>query len=315
MSQTTLLLIATLAVVNMLVTVVCLVKFYRRISPHQALVVNGPQGVRVLIGRGALVLPVLHRAEVVDLSTHALTLALTGAQSLHCKDNLRADLRARFLIRVSPTAEDVERVALSVGAARAASPDTLRELFEAKFREALRTVIRSADFEDWRSHQEEFRDQVLRVVGRDLMGFVLEDLQLEEFSETPLSFYDVTNILDAHGVRLITERTLQARIATNELEQQARLEMTRRQVEADQAHYAAEAEKALREARKQPGFSQAAFDAKLEAMKAKVAERQAAILRELEAAHAEGRASTESTGGGAAGGPSAAGLQAGLRKT
>src|SRR5687767_7975146 len=103
MSQTTLLLIAALAVVNLLVTVGCLVAFYRRVAPHQALVVSGPQGQRVLIGRGALVLPVLHKAEVVDLSTHTLTLELTGAQSLFCKNNLRADIRARFLLRVNPT--------------------------------------------------------------------------------------------------------------------------------------------------------------------------------------------------------------------
>jgi uncharacterized membrane protein YqiK len=311
MSPTTLLVIATLAVVNMLLMVGCFVAFYRRIAPHQALVVNGPQGLRVLIGRGALVFPVLHKAEVVDLSTHALTLELTGAQSLFCKNNLRADIRARFLLRVNPTAADVEKVVLTIGAARAASPDTLRELFEAKFRETLRTVVRSADFEDWLSHQEEFRDQVLRVIGRDLGGFTLDDLQLEAFSETPLSFYNVDNILDAHGVRLITERTMQAKIAANEAEQHARLEISRRQLEADEAYYRAEAEKSLREAQRRPGFSQAAFDAEVDAIKTKTAERQAAFLREMEEAHAEGRASTDSTGGGASG----AGLQAGLRKT
>jgi uncharacterized membrane protein YqiK len=248
---------------------------------------------------------------VVDLSTHTLTLELTGAKSLFCKNNLRADIRARFLLRVNPTTEDVEKVVLTLGAARAASPDTLRELFEAKFRETLRTVVRSADFEDWLSHQDEFRDQVLRVIGRDLGGFTLDDLHLDEFSETPLSFYNVDNILDAHGVQLITERTMQAKIAANEAEQQARLEISRRQLEADEAYYAAEAEKSRREAESKPGYSPAVFDAQVESVKTKAAERQAAFLREMEQAHAEGRASTDSTDGGGSG----AGLQAGLRKT
>lgn len=289
---------------------------YRRIGPHQALVVNGPKGLRVVRGGGAVVLPLQH-AEVMDLSTHTLVLTLAGAQSLQCKDCLRADVRARFLLRVNPTAEDVEKVARTVGAQRASSPETLRELFEAKFRESLRLVCRSFDFEDWLSHQEEVRDQVLRVIGRDLNGFVLDDLQVEELSATPLSFYDSNNILDAQGIRRIVERTSQQQLARNEAEQRARVEELRMRAAADEEAFRLEREKAEREATRQqetmPPAERPAHRSRVEAeVSSRAAEVEASFRRALEGPQAEGRASGE---GGTAGGASGPGLQAGLRKT
>ncbi len=311
MSHLPLLLPLVLAVVLILGTAGFIALCYRRIGPHQALVVNGPKGLRVFLGGGAVVLP-LHRAEVMDLSTHALVLTLTGAQSLQCKNCLRADVRARFLLRANPTAEDVEKVARTVGAQRASSPEALRELFEAKFRESLRLVCQSFDFEDWLTHQEEVRDQVIRVIGRDLNGFVLDDLQLEELSATPLSFYDSTNILDAQGIRRIVEVTTQQQLARNEAEQRARVEELRMRAAADEEAFRLEREKAEREA-KRMGEALPAHRARVEAeVSSRAAEVEAAFRRGLEGPQAEGRASGE---GGTTEGDSGAGLQAGLRKT
>ncbi|MFP2905483.1 SPFH domain-containing protein [Pyxidicoccus sp. 3LFB2] len=291
---------------------------YRHIGPHEALVVNGPQGVRVHLRRGAVVPPFLHRAEVMDLSTRTLELTLKGAQSLQCQDNLRADVRARFLLRITPTVEDVTKVALTLGVAKANSPEVLRELFEARCSEALRGVGRAMGFEEWLRRQDEFRDQVVRWMGKDLLGFTLEDVNLEEFAATPLSFYDSSNILDAEGIRRITEVTTHQHLARVQAETNARMEASRLQLEADEASFRAEQAKAEHDLQRsnptaEPQALKSTLDAQVELARAKAAELEASFRSKVEKAQADGRAASADSGGTeGAGGP---GFQAGLRKT
>ncbi|MCP3139855.1 SPFH domain-containing protein [Pyxidicoccus xibeiensis] len=294
-------------------------KCYRRVGPHQALVVNGPSGMRVHLRRGAVVLPFVHQAEVLDLSTQVLTLTLTGAQSVQCKNNLRADVRARVLLRVNQTAGDVEKLMSTLGA-RATTPHVLRQVFEAQFIEAFRIVFRSFDFAECLQKLDEVRDQVVQVVGRDLSGFTLESLQVEQLSETPLSFYDSSNILDAMGLRVIAELTTHLQVARAEREAEARMRTARIQLDAEVEQLRLEQDRARvrQEAAAltgKPPPPLSAVDAQVEAVRAKAAELEASFRRKLDKPQADGR-----TGSGAGGTeeediPFDSGFHAGFRKT
>lgn len=85
---------------------------------------------------GQVVLPVLHKAEVMDISVKAIEITRTGKDGLICRDNIRADIRITFFVKVNKTVEDVIKVAQAVGTARASDRDTLQGLFHAKFSEA-----------------------------------------------------------------------------------------------------------------------------------------------------------------------------------
>ncbi len=82
---------------------------------------------------GQVVLPVLHRAEVMDISVKAIEITRAGKEGLICRDNIRADIRISFFVKVNKTVEDVVKVAQAVGTARASDRNTLQELFHAKF--------------------------------------------------------------------------------------------------------------------------------------------------------------------------------------
>src|SRR5688572_30584207 len=97
-----------------------------------AIVITGGSYPRVVFTR-ALVLPILHRAETIDLAMHSVQLSRRGREGLVCRDSIRADVQATFLVRVNRTAEDVLRVADSVGCARASDPAALEHLFAGKF--------------------------------------------------------------------------------------------------------------------------------------------------------------------------------------
>ncbi|MCD0450389.1 flotillin family protein [Actinocorallia sp. API 0066] len=229
--------IAVLAGVVLLITVgliIVISRLFRKVEQGKALIVSKVKKVDVTF-TGAVVLPVLHKAEFMDISVKTIEIARTGREGLICRDNIRADIRITFFVRVNKTVEDVVKVAQAIGTTRASSQETLQELFNAKFSEALKTVGKQLDFVDLYTKRNEFRDQIIAVIGTDLNGYSLEDAAIDYLEQTPVGQLDPNNILDAQGIRKITELTAIEHIRTNEYQRNEEKEITRQDVDAREA--------------------------------------------------------------------------------
>ncbi|MBB5130364.1 putative membrane protein YqiK [Thermocatellispora tengchongensis] len=226
-----LLAVVLLVVIGLLIVVS---RLFRKVEQGKALIVSKVNKVDVTF-TGKIVLPVIHKAEVMDISVKTIEIERTGHEGLICRDNIRADIRITFFVRVNKTVEDVIKVAQAIGTARASDQETLQELFNAKFSEALKTVGKQLDFVDLYTKRDEFRDQIIRVIGTDLNGYSLEDAAIDFLEQTPMSQLDPANILDAQGIRKITELTASENVRTNEYRRQEEKEITRQNVDAREA--------------------------------------------------------------------------------
>jgi uncharacterized membrane protein YqiK len=209
-------------------------RLFRKIDQGKALIISKVRKVDVTF-TGAVVLPVLHRAEVMDISVKTIEIRRAGQEGLICQDNIRADIRITFFVRVNKTVEDVIKVAQAIGTARASDETTLQELFNAKFSEALKTVGKQLDFIDLYTKRDEFRDRIIQVIGTDLNGYSLEDAAIDYLEQTPMAQLNPSNILDAQGIRKITELTAIEHVRTNEFTRHEEKEITRQNVEAREA--------------------------------------------------------------------------------
>ncbi|MCU0694367.1 MAG: SPFH domain-containing protein, partial [Polyangiaceae bacterium] len=180
---------------------VIVARFYRKVLQGQALIVNTMKSEPLVTFTGATVFPIIHRAEVMDISVKTIEIDRRGKEGLICQDNIRADINVTFFVRVNKTRDDVLKVAQSIGCARASDHETLRELFSAKFSEALKTVGKHFDFVDLYTKREEFKDRIIQVIGTDLNGYVLDDCAIDFLEQTPVESLDKDNIMDAEGIR------------------------------------------------------------------------------------------------------------------
>ncbi|EHN80203.1 SPFH domain-containing protein [Streptomyces coelicoflavus] len=229
--------IGVLAVVGVLLVVIVLFgvsRLFRKVEQGKALIVSKMRKVDVTF-TGQVVLPVLHKAEVMDISVKTIEITRAGKEGLICRDNIRADIRITFFVKVNKTIEDVVKVAQAVGTARASDRDTLQELFHAKFSEALKTVGKQMDFTDLYTKREELRYRIIEVIGVDLSGYHLEDAAIDFLEQTPLTQLDPANVLDAQGIRKITELTAVEHVRTNEARRTEEKEITRQNVDAREA--------------------------------------------------------------------------------
>lgn len=228
---------------------------WKQVEQGRAMIVNKMGSEPKVTFTGAIVLPIINKSEVMDLSVKTIDVARSGKDGLICADNIRADIKVMFFVRVNKTVDDVLRVAQSIGCARASQQSTLEELFSAKFSEALKTVGKQMEFEQLYTQRDIFKDRIIQVIGKDLNGYVLDDAAIDYLEQTPISILDPSNVLDALGIRKITEITANAAIDTNLLKQRERMELGKQNLTGDEAVFRFEQQRSEAEAKKNKEIS------------------------------------------------------------
>ena len=210
-------------------------RFYHKVEQGHALIINPFKGEPKVTFTGGLVLPIINKAELMDISIKTIEIDRSGDQGLICADNIRADIKVKFFVRVNQTSEDVLHVAQSIGCDRASNQSTLEDLFSAKFSEALKTVGKAMDFVDLYDARDVFRDKIMSQIGNDLSGYVLESSAIDYLEQTPLARLDSNNILDAQGIKKITQLTAVEHVTTNELRRNEEMQIKKKDVETKEA--------------------------------------------------------------------------------
>ncbi len=209
--------------------------FYKKVHQGQALVRTGFGGTKVATDKGLYVVPVFHRVEVMDVSVKKIQIERLATEGLICKDNMRADIKVAFFVRVNNEVEYIKKVAQTIGVERASRQETLEDLFEAKFSEALKTVGKKFDFIQLYESRREFRDEIVDIIGTDLNGYTLEDCAIDYLEQTSVTYLKADNILDAEGIKKITDLTAQQNVKSNLIKRDEEKTIRKQDVEAREA--------------------------------------------------------------------------------
>jgi len=215
-----------------IVYVAVIAMFYKKIPQGQALVRTGLGGIKIATDRGMYVVPVFHKLEIMDLSVKKIEIERMENEGLICKDNMRADIKVAFFVRVNTDVEAIRKVSQTIGCARASKIETLEELFEAKFSEALKSVGKKFEFVELYEARREFRDEIVNIIGTDLNGYTLEDCAIDFLEQTPIIHLKPDNILDAEGIKKITELTAEQSKKANLIKRDEEKVIRKQDVEA-----------------------------------------------------------------------------------
>lgn len=214
---------------------VVLSMFYKKIPQGKAIVRTGVGGSKVAFNKGMYVIPVFHKMEIMDISVKKIEIARMQHDGLICRDNIRADIKVAFFVRVNKSVDDVINVAQNLGCDRASDPETLKSIFESKFSEALKTVGKKFDFIELYEARREFRDEILNIIGTDLNGYILDDCAIDYLEQTELRFLSADNILDSEGIKKITELTAKQNMSANLIRREEEKVIKKQNVEAREA--------------------------------------------------------------------------------
>lgn len=209
--------------------------FYKKVPQGQALIRTGFGGTKVATDKGLYTVPVFHKTEIMDISVKKIQIERLAHEGLICKDNMRADIKVAFFVRVNNDIEYIKKVAQTIGVDRASKIATLEDLFEAKFSEALKTVGKKFDFIELYEARREFRDEIVDIIGTDLNGYTLEDCAIDFLEQTSVKELKPDNILDAEGIKKITELTAVQNMKANLIKRDEEKTIRKQDVEAREA--------------------------------------------------------------------------------
>jgi flotillin len=214
--------------------IITITRLYVKTSSDEAIVRTGMGGPKVVIDGGTIVIPVVHELTPVSLKTMRLDVERAGQDALITGNNLRADVKAEFYIRVQKNQEDILTAATSLGE-KCSNPRELTSLVFEKLVNALRTVAGRMPLADLHTKRDDFAGQVQEIVAKELQanGLTLESVTISRLDQT--STRDLRpdeNVFDAQGARTIAEITSRARVERNQLERRAEMEVSEQDVQS-----------------------------------------------------------------------------------
>jgi uncharacterized membrane protein YqiK len=207
---------------------------YLRSSKERAFVRTGLGGQKVVMNGGAFVLPIVHEVVPVNMNTLRLEVSRGRDKALITKDRMRVDVVSEFYVRVQAGPDAIASAAQTLGQ-RTLEPETLKELVEGKFVDALRTVAAEMTMEELHEKRGEYVKRVKGVVAADLLqnGLELEAVSLTQLDQTAMEFFNPSNAFDAEGLTRLTEQIERRKKIRNDIEQDTMIQVRNKNLETE----------------------------------------------------------------------------------
>lgn len=207
---------------------------YRHSTKDVSFVRTGFMGEKIVMGGGALVLPIVHDLTEVNMNTLRLEVLRKREKSLITKNRMRIELEVEFYVRVVPTIEAVATAARTLGN-RTMNPESLRDLIQGRFVDAMGAVAASMDMEEIHEHRSEFINKIRDEVADSLTlnGLELETVSLTTLDQADISLFNPSNAFDAEGLTRLTEEIEKRKKKRNDIEQDTMIAVKKKNLEAE----------------------------------------------------------------------------------
>ena len=226
--------IIILATIVVAIVVYLLHWLYRHSSKDLSFVRTGFGGELVVMGGGALVLPIVHDITEVSMNTLRIEVRRAGEKSLITRNRMRIEVIVEFFLRVIPTADAVATAARTLGN-RTLNPESLRDLVQGRFVDAMGAIAAQMTMEEIHEHRADYIRGVRALVAESLTanGLELETASLTNLDQTDIKLFNPSNAFDAEGMTRLTEEIETRKKKRNDIEQDSIIAIRAKNLEAE----------------------------------------------------------------------------------
>ena len=207
---------------------------YRHSSKDVSFVRTGLGGEKVIMGGGALVLPIVHETTEVSMRTLRIDVRRAMEKSLITKNRMRIEVIVEFFVRVIPTAEAVSAAARTLGN-RTMDPDGLRDLLEGRFVDTMGAVAARMNMEEIHENRSEYINSVKALVADMLTddGLELEAVSLTRLDQADIKLFNPSNAFDAEGLTRLTEDIQSRKKKRNAIEKDTMIAIQKKDLDSE----------------------------------------------------------------------------------
>jgi len=161
----------------LVIQIVMMKKWYKKPASHEGIIRIGFSGKQVSFG-AMMVVPVLHKMEKVDVGVKLVHYQGGEEEGLKDKTGNRLQIDLDMFVRINQDSRDVLNAASSIGAKNTFDAAFIQRFFEVRLIEASRAVLQRFSGAQLATGISEVRIGILEEIGRDLNGYMLEDIAI-----------------------------------------------------------------------------------------------------------------------------------------
>src|SRR5690348_1558882 len=245
MSETTLV-IAGLMVLALIFLMSMFARLFRKAGPHEALVVYGFRGTRVVKGRGTVIFPMVENCR--DLSLELMSFDVAPQQDLYTKQGVAVTVEAVAQIKVK---SDTESILTASEQFLTKSPDQREALIRLVMEGHLRGIIGQLTVEEIVKQPEMVGDRMrstcaddMNKMGLEVISFTIKEVRDKNEYILNMGKPDVARIkrdADVAGAEAERDTAIRRALATREAAV-AKAQADQERVQAETASLAKQAE-------------------------------------------------------------------------
>ncbi|VEU80278.1 flotillin family protein [Haploplasma axanthum] len=203
---------------------------YKKVRPNKALIITGPRKQKIVVGKGAFVIPFLQRSDEVTLDL--IQTDIKTGTSVPTKEFIDVFVDGVASVRIK-TDEDSLKLAGQILLSRGVEEIKVaaREVLEGNMRE----IVGQMNLVDLVQNREKFSDMVKTSAELDM-----ERMGLEIINITIQNFSDQNNVIKDLGIDNVTRIRKEAAIAKANNEKEISIAVSRAKEEANNARVEAE---------------------------------------------------------------------------
>src|SRR5689334_9444058 len=92
---------AATGIVVLLGALAMFARFYHKVEQGHAMIINTLRAEPDVSFTGGMVYPIIHKKELMEISLKTIEIERIGKDGLICRDNIRADIKVTFFLRVN----------------------------------------------------------------------------------------------------------------------------------------------------------------------------------------------------------------------
>lgn len=230
-------------IIALLIIIVLFFKFYRKASKEVTFVRTGLGGEKVVMGGGALVVPIIQELTKVNLNTLRLRIELINEQSVISKDRMRVDIIADFYMHVKHDKESISLAASTLGS-RTLNQDSMRDIVEGKFIDAIHCATAEMEMEQLHEKRKTYTSKIYNLLTNDLSrnGLALESVSITSLEQANMDYFNPSNAFDAEGLTKLIQTIEQRKKKRNDIEQDTQIEIKNKNLETEKLNLILERE-------------------------------------------------------------------------
>ena len=180
----------------------CIIWFYKRSDPDEALIKTGCGGLKINIDGGFFVFPILNKIKTISLATIPVTIECLNKESLISKDYYRVDLKVNLSCKVDKDHKDIEKIIRSLGKEKL-NAAFVKKMLQDRLIGILRIIIFNKTLHNLYQSQQELTNIIFNGMKDKIKdnGLTLENVAITYLEPAKKEIYDENNIFDAQALK------------------------------------------------------------------------------------------------------------------